>query len=84
MTIRIRLAKLLAGVLVIAGLAVLLGSGATPPGVLGEVIRHNRANQIDATPLFYTEVENMQDLERGATQSVEAKKVMRLSRPSQD
>ena len=32
---------------------------------MGTVIRHNLDNGIDATPLFYTEVENMSTLERG-------------------
>jgi len=40
-------------------------SGYTPPGVAGEVLRHNRLHQIDASPLFYTEVENMHQLEAG-------------------
>jgi hypothetical protein len=37
-------------------------SGATPPGVCGEVLRHNQANQIDASALFYSDVENMDAL----------------------
>ena len=40
-------------------------SGITPPGVAGEVLRHNQVNKIDASPLFYSEVENMRDLEKG-------------------
>ena len=40
-------------------------SGITPPGVTGEVLRHNQVNKIDASPLFYSEVENMRDLEKG-------------------
>jgi hypothetical protein len=39
--------------------------GATPPGVFGEVIRHNRAAAIDATPLFYSEVENIVEIQAG-------------------
>ncbi|UCH85647.1 MAG: hypothetical protein JSW50_08175 [Candidatus Latescibacterota bacterium] len=38
-------------------------SGITPPGIAGEVLRHNKTRDIDATPLFYTEVEHMQELE---------------------
>lgn len=38
-------------------------SGYTPPGALGEVLRHNQECDIDASPLFYSEVENMQELE---------------------
>ncbi len=78
------LAKLLAGVILIAGLAYVLGSGVTPPGMLGDVIRHNREFQIDATPLFYSEVENMQELERGVAEMVEAARVTRVSGPLQD
>jgi hypothetical protein len=42
-------------------------SGYSPPGVLGEVLRHNQRHDIDASPLFYTEVENMSELEEGLT-----------------
>jgi hypothetical protein len=40
-------------------------SGPTPPGIAGEVLRHNREHDIDASPLFYSEVENMHELEEG-------------------
>ena len=40
-------------------------SGISPPGIAGEVLRHNKAHDIDASPLFYSEVENMQELEEG-------------------
>jgi hypothetical protein len=40
-------------------------SGYTPPGALGAVLRHNQQHDIDASPLFYTEVENMHELELG-------------------
>ena len=40
-------------------------SGYSPPGAAGEVLRHNQENDIDASPLFYSEVENMQELEAG-------------------
>jgi len=52
----------------LAGLIVfflVIASGATPPGFTGEVLRHNRANNIDASPLFYSEVEHMAELEWG-------------------
>lgn len=42
--------------------------GVTPPGVFGEVVRHNRAGAIDATPYFYTEVENIVELQAGIEQ----------------
>ncbi len=72
MPYRARLARLLAGVCLVGGFALFLGSGITPPGMLGEVIRHNRECLIDATPLFYSEVENMQELERGVAERREA------------
>jgi hypothetical protein len=40
-------------------------SGYSPPGPCGDVLRHNQARDIDASPLFYSEVENMTELERG-------------------
>jgi len=43
-------------------------SGYTPPGIFGEVLRHNQANNIDASPLLYMEVEHMSDLEDGVRQ----------------
>jgi hypothetical protein len=43
-------------------------SGITPPGIAGEVLRHNRAADIDASPLFYSEVEHMARLEQGVRQ----------------
>ena len=55
-------------VLAVAVLALFIGfvaSGVTPPGVFGEVLRHNQAEDIDASPLIYTDVEHMQDLEKG-------------------
>lgn len=52
--------------LVLLGLCVLFfASGYSPPGLLGEVLRHNQQHDIDASPLFYTEVENMHELESG-------------------
>lgn len=50
--------------LALLGLCVaFFASGYTPPGALGEVLRHNQEYDIDASPLFYSEVENMQELE---------------------
>jgi hypothetical protein len=40
-------------------------SGYSPPGPCGDVLRHNQARDIDASPLFYSEVENMTELEKG-------------------
>jgi len=52
-----------------------LMTGYTPPGIAGEVLGHNRRLDIDASPLFYSEVEHMADLEAGVRQ-------MRLNRGS--
>ena len=40
-------------------------SGYAPPGPFGQVLRHNQQHDIDASPLFYMEVENMSELENG-------------------
>ncbi len=50
-------AKLAVGTLVLTALVLLLMQGYVPPGSTGEVIRNNQRNGIDATPLFYTELE---------------------------
>ncbi|UCE67696.1 MAG: hypothetical protein JSU85_06730 [Candidatus Zixiibacteriota bacterium] len=53
------------GLLILTGIFAFFSSGYSPPGVFGEVLRHNRACSIDASPLFYSEVENMAELEKG-------------------
>lgn len=58
--------KLFAGTCIILLLAAVFGSGYTPPGVAGEVIRHNQRADIDASPFFYGDVENMAELIEGA------------------
>jgi hypothetical protein len=58
--------------LVLLGLFVtFFASGYAPPGVFGEVLRHNQEHDIDASPLFYTDVENMHELEAGLVQDPE-------------
>jgi len=59
------LLRFFAGLLLMALLVLFFASGYTPPGIAGAVLRHNQACDIDASPLFYTEVENMQQLEAG-------------------
>lgn len=54
------------GALALAGMAVFFGSGYTPPGLCGEVVRHNQQADIDASPFFYGDVEDMLDLIEGA------------------
>lgn len=60
--IAFRWMKFLCGVAVIYGMAAFFGSGYTPPGICGKVVRHNRQMNIDASPFFYGDVENMLDL----------------------
>ena len=50
--------RLAAGAAGMLGLFLLLARGYAPPGPAGDVIRHNLAHGIDATPLFYTEIES--------------------------
>ncbi|MBU0520178.1 hypothetical protein KKA00_04960 [bacterium] len=57
--------KLGFGSLVIGSFVWLMTTGWTPPGILGETIRHNQENDIDASPFFYGDVENMTELEEG-------------------
>ena len=49
--------RFLVAVLLLLGVVILLSQGYTPPGPAGEVFRNNLRHGIDATPLFYTEVE---------------------------
>jgi hypothetical protein len=63
-----RLVRFAAGLAALALLAAFFMSGITPPGACGEVLRHNRAYAIDASPLFYSEVANMATLEEGVRQ----------------
>ena len=57
--------KFFAGIFLLAIVFTFFGSGFTPPGVFGEVLRHNQKQNIDASPLFYSEVDNMSQLEQG-------------------
>ncbi len=60
--------------LLLLGLAVaFFSSGWFPPGVCGAVLRHNAAENIDASPLFYSEVENMSELEKGISEILESR-----------
>jgi hypothetical protein len=53
------------GLLILGAFFAFFASGYSPPGALGEVLRHNQTYDIDASPLFYTEVDNMRALEEG-------------------
>jgi hypothetical protein len=60
--------RFLFGVVALSLLFGFFASGYSPPGICGEVLRHNQANDIDASPLLYSEVENMSELEEGVRQ----------------
>jgi len=57
--------KFLFGIFCLIAVVFFFTRGVTPPGVFGDVIRHNRAAAIDATPLFYSEVENIVEIQAG-------------------
>ncbi len=50
-------ARLVAGALVMAAFVFLLMQGYAPPGPAGDVLRNSLKSGIDATPLFYTDLE---------------------------
>jgi hypothetical protein len=62
---RRRLTRFAVGLLTFALFTLFFMSGYSPPGILGEVLRHNQTNRIDASPYYYTDVENMSRLEQG-------------------
>ena len=61
--VAVRLMRLAIGLVIFSLLAGFFMSGYSPPGVAGEVLRHNQEHRIDASPLFYTEAERMSELE---------------------
>ena len=56
------------GLLVLAGLVVLLAAGPVP----GAVLRNNTEREIQATALFYTDYEEMPELEQRLEQLIDA------------
>ena len=64
-TIKNGLLQFICGLIVLSLMFTFFASGITPPGVAGEVLRHNQKYDIDASPLFYSDVENMAELEEG-------------------
>lgn len=57
--------KFFVGLMLLTGMVLFFSSGITPPGICGEVLRHNQANNIDASPLLYSECDHMAELEAG-------------------
>ena len=49
------------GLILISAMIGFFSSGYSPPGIFGEVLRHNQEEKIDSSPLIYSEVENMAD-----------------------
>lgn len=58
-----RLVKFCLGICLLLGLILLVMFAPVPPGITGDVIRHNQFAEIDATPLIYSDLDYMQDLE---------------------
>ncbi len=58
--------NLAAGAIFLLVAVAFFASGYTPPGVMGEVVRHNQQADIDASPFFYGDVDNMLELIEGA------------------
>lgn len=64
-TLAQRLGRFFLGLIGLALFAGVFASGWTPPGMAGDVLRHNQQHEIDASPLFYSEVDHMAELEKG-------------------
>lgn len=73
-----RWTRFLAGLIMLSVFAGFFMSGYAPPGVFGEVLRHNQGCNIDASPLLYSEVEHMAQLEDGVRQMRETARRQRL------
>ena len=70
-----RWGRLAMGVCLLGAMFGFFASGYTPPGICGEVIRHNQQAVIDASPFFYGDVENMLELIEAAEIMTAAKAV---------
>ena len=64
-----RLLRFVVGTMILSAAVAFFASGYSPPGICGEVLRHNQSLDIDASPLFYTDLENMAALEEGLPKS---------------
>jgi len=71
-TARTRWMRFILGLCGLIALALFFASGYTPPGICGEVVRHNQQADIDASPFFYGDVENMLELIEAAEQMRES------------
>ncbi len=60
--------KLIIGAGILSLVAGFFASGYTPPGICGEVVRHNQKMKIDASPFFYGDVENFSEIITAAEQ----------------
>ncbi len=69
----VRWTKFLVGISLLALAVWFFASGYSPPGSFGKVLRHNQQNKIDASPLFYSEVEHMSELEAEARRMMKGK-----------
>lgn len=58
--------RFLIGAGILTAMVLFFASGYTPPGVCGEVIRNNQLADVDASPFFYGDVENIWELIEGA------------------
>lgn len=57
--------RFIIGILCLCGTVFLFTRGVTPPGIFGEVVRHNRAAAVDATYLVSYDVENIVEIQAG-------------------
>ena len=56
--------KFCCGLLLLCALLLLIVQSPLPGGIAGEVVRNNHALQIDASPLFYSEVDGIFEMQR--------------------
>jgi hypothetical protein len=59
------LVRFIVGLCLLLGVLVASSAGLIPSDGMGGVIEHNMANKIDATPLIYSDSEDMPRLEEG-------------------
>ncbi len=60
--------KFIFGLIILTGMICFFSSGYAPPGNFGQVLRHNQEYNIDASPFFFGDVENMSEYEEGVKQ----------------